>query len=156
MAVVHSWGYKVNGSWTGMTGYLQRGNADVGATALYITESRLSVLTYIAGTTLTRWVALPVAEDVLRNQYSVTWWRHVPPLIQLEMLYRIYRLRPVTNAYPEPNYFNIHFNVVLQFVPVHLNSLLPRDIWLKFSSNFSFFTPVFYAPISHSHFVWLT
>ena len=54
MAVVHSWGYKVNGSWTGMTGYLQRGNADVGATALYITESRLSVLTYIAGTTLTR------------------------------------------------------------------------------------------------------
>lgn len=54
MAVVDTWGYKVNGSWTGIAGYLQRGKADIGATALYITESRLSVLTYIAGTTRTR------------------------------------------------------------------------------------------------------
>lgn len=54
MAVTHTWGYKVNGSWTGMTGYLESGDVDVGATAMYITESRISVLTYLAATTRTR------------------------------------------------------------------------------------------------------
>jgi len=54
MAVTNSWGYKVNGSWTGLAGYLESGDADVGATALYITDSRISVLTYMAGTTRTR------------------------------------------------------------------------------------------------------
>jgi hypothetical protein len=51
MTVVNTWGYDVNGSWTGLSGYLQRGDADIGATAMFVIENRLPFLTYIAGTT---------------------------------------------------------------------------------------------------------
>ncbi|XP_021928351.1 glutamate receptor ionotropic, delta-2-like [Zootermopsis nevadensis] len=51
MTVVGTWGYDVNGSWTGLSGYLQRGDADIGATALFVTKNRLPFMTYIAGTT---------------------------------------------------------------------------------------------------------
>jgi len=54
MTVVNTWGYNVNGSWTGMSGYLQRGDADIGATAMFVTADRLPILTYIAGTTSSR------------------------------------------------------------------------------------------------------
>jgi hypothetical protein len=54
MTVVNTWGYDVNGSWTGLSGYLQRGDADIGATAMFVTENRLPFVTYIAGTSETK------------------------------------------------------------------------------------------------------
>ncbi|XP_069698811.1 uncharacterized protein [Periplaneta americana] len=53
IAIVNSWGYDINGSWDGMAGYLQRGEADVGATALFITRSRIPVMVFISPTTKT-------------------------------------------------------------------------------------------------------
>ncbi|KAJ8873534.1 hypothetical protein PR048_024352 [Dryococelus australis] len=52
--IVDTWGYPTNGSWSGMVGYLQRKEADIGATALFFTANRLPVIDYIAMTTPTR------------------------------------------------------------------------------------------------------
>jgi hypothetical protein len=54
VTVVDTWGYD---AWSGMFGYLYRGDADVAITPMFITEERQSVLTYIAGTTRSRQVA---------------------------------------------------------------------------------------------------
>ncbi|XP_033608442.1 ionotropic receptor 75a [Cryptotermes secundus] len=51
MAVVNSWGYD---AWSGMLGYLHRGDADIGASPMFVIEERLSMVTYIAGTTRSR------------------------------------------------------------------------------------------------------
>jgi hypothetical protein len=51
MAVVDTWGYDAS---TGMFGYLHRGDADIGTTPMFVIEERLSVVTYIAGTTRSR------------------------------------------------------------------------------------------------------
>jgi hypothetical protein len=53
MTVVDSWGYD---AWSGMLGYLHRGDADIGTTPMFVIEERLSVITYIAGTTRSRQV----------------------------------------------------------------------------------------------------
>lgn len=53
MTVVNSWGYD---AWSGMLGYLHRGDADIGASPMFVIEERLSMVTYIAGTTRSRQV----------------------------------------------------------------------------------------------------
>ncbi|KAL3269442.1 hypothetical protein HHI36_008512 [Cryptolaemus montrouzieri] len=53
--VESTWGYKNNQSiWSGMIGELTRNKADIGGTALFITEDRVSTIDYIAMTTKTR------------------------------------------------------------------------------------------------------
>jgi hypothetical protein len=54
MAVTDTWGYSINGSWTGLTGFLQREQADVGSTGMFVLKQRLSVVNFIAATTRTR------------------------------------------------------------------------------------------------------
>lgn len=48
-SIVSSWGYlDSNGSWSGMIGQLVRNEADLGATSLFFTADRVSVIQYIA------------------------------------------------------------------------------------------------------------
>ncbi|KAG8235411.1 hypothetical protein J437_LFUL015867 [Ladona fulva] len=52
--VEDSWGYKINGTYNGMVGKLQAGEAEIGATALFLTEERMRILDYVSMTTTTR------------------------------------------------------------------------------------------------------
>ncbi|KDR13328.1 hypothetical protein L798_12953 [Zootermopsis nevadensis] len=54
MAITNTWGYSANGSWTGLTGFLQREEADIGSTGMFVLKQRLSVVNFIAATTRTR------------------------------------------------------------------------------------------------------
>jgi hypothetical protein len=54
MVITDTWGYAINGSWTGLTGYLQREEADIGTTGMFVLKQRLSVVNFIASTTPTR------------------------------------------------------------------------------------------------------
>jgi hypothetical protein len=54
MKITDTWGYAINGSWTGLTGFLQRGEADIGSTGMFVLKERLSVVNFIAATTSTR------------------------------------------------------------------------------------------------------
>jgi hypothetical protein len=56
MTVTDTWGYPVNGSWTGLTGFLQREEADVGATGMFVLKERLPVVNFITATTSTRYL----------------------------------------------------------------------------------------------------
>jgi hypothetical protein len=56
MTVTDTWGHSVNGSWTGLTGFLQREEADVGSTGMFLLKERLSVVNFIAATTPTRYL----------------------------------------------------------------------------------------------------
>nr|QGW45454.1 ionotropic receptor 75d [Bradysia odoriphaga] len=48
-SIVSSWGYAdANGEWSGMIGQLVRNEADLGATSLFFTADRVSVIQYIA------------------------------------------------------------------------------------------------------------
>jgi hypothetical protein len=58
MRITDTWGYAINGSWTGLTGYLQREEADIGTTGMFVLKQRLSVVNYIAATTPTRFTIL--------------------------------------------------------------------------------------------------
>ncbi|KAJ9596018.1 hypothetical protein L9F63_012751 [Diploptera punctata] len=49
-----SWGRYVNGTWTGLTGYLAREEADIGATGSFMLNARMPVLDYIAAPIKTR------------------------------------------------------------------------------------------------------
>nr|QJX74376.1 ionotropic receptor 3 [Ceracris kiangsu] len=51
LVVTDEWGYESNGSWSGLVGSLQRGEADVGGTALFVTADRMRLIDYIALTT---------------------------------------------------------------------------------------------------------
>jgi hypothetical protein len=55
MTVTNTWGYSVNGSWTGLTGFLQREEADVGSTGMFVLKERLSVVNFITATIPTRY-----------------------------------------------------------------------------------------------------
>lgn len=48
-SVVATWGYKnkTTGEWTGMIGQVLRNEADIGATALFFTPDRVSIVEYI-------------------------------------------------------------------------------------------------------------
>ncbi|XP_063896895.1 uncharacterized protein LOC135118514 [Helicoverpa armigera] len=50
----NTWGYRVNGSWNGMTGYLVRGEVEVGGSPMFFTFERVSIVDYIASPTPTR------------------------------------------------------------------------------------------------------
>jgi hypothetical protein len=54
MTITDTWGYAINGSWTGLTGFLQREEADIGSTGMFVLKQRLSVVNFIAVTTSTR------------------------------------------------------------------------------------------------------
>jgi hypothetical protein len=54
MTITDTWGYSINGSWTGLTGFLQREEADIGSTGMFVLKQRLSVVNFIAATTRTR------------------------------------------------------------------------------------------------------
>lgn len=48
-SIVPSWGYlDANGEWSGMIGQLVKNEADLGATSLFFTADRVSVIQYIA------------------------------------------------------------------------------------------------------------
>jgi hypothetical protein len=54
MKITNTWGYAINGSWTGLTGFLQREEVDIGSTGMFVLKERLSVVNFIAATTSTR------------------------------------------------------------------------------------------------------
>ena len=56
MTFTDTWGYPVNGSWTGLTGFLQREEADIGATGMFVLKERLPVVHFITATTSTRYL----------------------------------------------------------------------------------------------------
>ncbi|KAF9424006.1 hypothetical protein HW555_000715, partial [Spodoptera exigua] len=49
-----TWGYKVNGTWNGMTGYLVRGEVEIGGSPMFFTFERVSIVDYISSPTPTR------------------------------------------------------------------------------------------------------
>ncbi|XP_050673047.1 ionotropic receptor 75a-like isoform X2 [Leptidea sinapis] len=50
----NTWGYNQNGSWNGMTGYLARGEVEIGGSPMFFTSQRSSVVEYISSPTPTR------------------------------------------------------------------------------------------------------
>ncbi|XP_060802728.1 ionotropic receptor 75a [Amyelois transitella] len=50
----NTWGYHLNGTWNGMTGYLVREEVDIGGSPMFFTTERMSVVEYIASPTPTR------------------------------------------------------------------------------------------------------
>ncbi|CAB3224086.1 unnamed protein product [Arctia plantaginis] len=49
-----TWGYRVNGTWNGMTGHLVRGEVEIGGSPMFFTFERISIVDYIASPTPTR------------------------------------------------------------------------------------------------------
>jgi hypothetical protein len=55
MTIVDTWGYPdKDGNWSGLTGYLQRRQADIGTTGMFVTKERLPFVRYIASTSVTK------------------------------------------------------------------------------------------------------
>jgi hypothetical protein len=54
MKITDTWGYAIKGSWTGLTGFLQREEADIGSTGMFVLKERLPVVNFITATTSTR------------------------------------------------------------------------------------------------------
>jgi hypothetical protein len=55
LTVVDSWGYPdSDGNWSGLSGYLQRSEADIGSTGMFVTKDRLPFVRYIASTSVTK------------------------------------------------------------------------------------------------------
>uniref|UniRef100_A0A0K8TUD4 Ionotropic Receptor n=1 Tax=Epiphyas postvittana TaxID=65032 RepID=A0A0K8TUD4_EPIPO len=50
----NTWGYRVNGTWNGMTGYLVREEVEVGGSPMFFTSERVSIVDYISSPTPTR------------------------------------------------------------------------------------------------------
>ncbi|CAK1547131.1 unnamed protein product [Leptosia nina] len=50
----NTWGYRSNNTWNGMTGYLVRGEVEMGGSPMFFTSQRLSVVEYISSPTPTR------------------------------------------------------------------------------------------------------
>ncbi|KAM3964361.1 ionotropic receptor 75a-like [Aphomia sociella] len=51
---VNTWGYRVNGTWNGMTGYLVREEVEIGGSPMFFTSERIPVVDYISSPTPTR------------------------------------------------------------------------------------------------------
>ncbi|CAG4980043.1 unnamed protein product [Colias eurytheme] len=49
-----TWGYRINNTWNGMTGYLHRGEVEIGGSPMFFTSQRISVVEYISSPTPTR------------------------------------------------------------------------------------------------------
>ena len=55
MTIVDTWGYPDKaGNWSGLNGYLQRREADIGTTGMFVTKERLPFVRYIASTSTTK------------------------------------------------------------------------------------------------------
>ena len=54
--MTNSWGRAVNGTWNGMCGFIQRGEADLGITPMFITKERFHFIHYLHPATETSWV----------------------------------------------------------------------------------------------------
>jgi hypothetical protein len=55
MKAVDTWGYPDSaGNWSGLSGYLQRSEADIGTTGMFVTKERLPFVRYIASTSVTK------------------------------------------------------------------------------------------------------
>jgi hypothetical protein len=55
MMIVDTWGYpESDGNWSGLSGVLQRSEADIGSTAMFVTKDRLPFVRYIASTSVTK------------------------------------------------------------------------------------------------------
>lgn len=81
--ITDTWGYRdENGSWSGMTGMLQRGEIDLGGTGTFFVKERVGVLDYVQLYTRTRqdtfnpndktyvarrWISFRNQCDTLRN-----------------------------------------------------------------------------------------
>ncbi|XP_049869366.1 ionotropic receptor 75a-like [Pectinophora gossypiella] len=50
----NTWGYKVNGTWNGLTGYLIRNEVEIGGSPMFFTSERISEVDYISSPTPTR------------------------------------------------------------------------------------------------------
>nr|AST36236.1 putative ionotropic receptor IR75q.2 [Hedya nubiferana] len=50
----NTWGYRVNGTWNGMTGYLVREEVEIGGSPMFFTTERISIVDYISSPTPTR------------------------------------------------------------------------------------------------------
>ncbi|XP_061713322.1 ionotropic receptor 75a-like isoform X2 [Cydia pomonella] len=50
----NTWGYRVNGTWNGMTGYLVREEVEIGGSPMFFTSERISIVDYISSPTPTR------------------------------------------------------------------------------------------------------
>nr|QLI62102.1 ionotropic receptor 75q2 [Streltzoviella insularis] len=51
---VETWGYRVNGTWNGMTGYLVREEVEIGGSPMFFTSERIAIVDYISSPTPTR------------------------------------------------------------------------------------------------------
>ncbi|CAK1596060.1 unnamed protein product [Parnassius mnemosyne] len=49
-----TWGYRHNNTWNGMTGYLVRGEVEIGGSPMFFTTERVSIVEYISSPTPTR------------------------------------------------------------------------------------------------------
>ncbi|XP_038212065.1 ionotropic receptor 75a-like [Zerene cesonia] len=49
-----TWGYRINNTWNGMTGYLNRAEVEIGGSPMFFTSQRISVVEYISSPTPTR------------------------------------------------------------------------------------------------------
>ncbi|XP_072932062.1 uncharacterized protein [Epargyreus clarus] len=49
-----TWGYMHNGTWNGMTGYLVKGEVEIGGSPMFFTSQRMSIVEYISSPTPTR------------------------------------------------------------------------------------------------------
>ncbi|PSN49052.1 Ionotropic receptor 75m [Blattella germanica] len=82
MVIVDTWGYPdENNNWSGLAGYLQRSDADIGTTGMFVTKQRLPFVRYIASTSETknsfifRQPPLSFVENIFTLPFNrSTWW----------------------------------------------------------------------------------
>ncbi|XP_069698812.1 ionotropic receptor 75a-like [Periplaneta americana] len=90
MTIVNTWGYPdSSGNWSGLTGYLQRGQADIGTTGMFVTKQRLPLVRYIASTSVTknafifRQPPLSFVENIFTLPFSRSVWLASAGLVAL-------------------------------------------------------------------------
>lgn len=62
-SIVSTWGYKnqTTGKWNGLVGEILSDEADIGATPLFFTKDRVSILEYISRPTSARGILLSIS-----------------------------------------------------------------------------------------------
>ncbi|XP_076290416.1 ionotropic receptor 75a-like [Lasioglossum baleicum] len=89
ISTTNSWGYRTeNGSWSGMTGMLQRREIDIGGTGLFLIHERLGVVEYMQLYTRMRWAFIfrqPLLSSV-SNIFTLPFHRSVWHAIVLFLL----------------------------------------------------------------------
>ncbi|XP_069696780.1 probable glutamate receptor [Periplaneta americana] len=79
MKATDSWGYLQNGSWSGLAGYLQRGEVDIGCTAMFMLPSRLPIVHFISAPVKTKSAFLfrPPPLSFVQNIFTLPFSRAV-------------------------------------------------------------------------------